>query len=411
MNFSLNNLHIVQPNALDGSNPAGANSSIKIRGEKIECISNSTSNNLDLDHFIPTEDRFQYIHLDLTNCLAFPGLINSHDHLEFNLFPKLGNRIYNNYVEWGNDIHRQNKTIIDKVLSVPENLRVQWGMYKNLLNGVTTVVQHGKSLTINDPLITIYQNCRSLHSVRQEKYWKGKLNSPFASKKTFAIHIGEGTDKASFLEITKLLEWNLLKRELIAIHGVAMQKEQAEKFKALVWCPDSNFFLLNATADIRDLKQKTQLIFGTDSTLTAGWNLWEQLRMARNLRTLSDLELLESVTCTPASVWNLNNTGILREKMDADIVIATGNDKSDLLKSFYSLNPRDMILIMNKGSVVLFDEGLMGQLKKGLNLQTFSKIGIGGKSKYVKGDLPLLITKIKEKYDEVFLPVEFDQTY
>lgn len=408
MNFSLNNLTILPSSELDGSNPGDVNSCIKIRNGKIECISNSDANNLDLDQTIPTQERFQYIQLDLSNCLAFPGLINSHDHLEFNLFPKLGNRIYNNYVEWGDDIHKQNKPLIEKVMSIPENLRVQWGMYKNLLNGVTTVVQHGKSLAIDNPLITIYQNCRSLHSVRLEKYWKWKLNSPFVSKKDFAIHIGEGTDEASLQEITKLLKGNLWKRELIAIHGVAMQKEQAEKFKALVWCPDSNFFLLNATSDIRNLKNKTKIIFGTDSTLTADWNLWEQLRMARNLHSLSDLELIESVTRIPASVWKLNNTGVLREKMDADIVIATRNDKSNFFTSFYSVNPRDMVLIMHKGSVALFDESLRTQLNMRLDVKTFSKIGIGGRLKYVKGNLPLLIKKIKEQYDEVFVPLEFE---
>ena len=44
--------------------------------------------------------------------LHFPGLINSHDHLDFNLFPQTGNRIYNNYTEWGRDIHEQNKEAI-----------------------------------------------------------------------------------------------------------------------------------------------------------------------------------------------------------------------------------------------------------------------------------------------------------
>ncbi|HEY1165598.1 MAG TPA: hypothetical protein VGE90_10535, partial [Chitinophaga sp.] len=32
----------------------------------------------------------QHLHFD--NCIAFPGLINSHDHLDFDLFPQLGNR-------------------------------------------------------------------------------------------------------------------------------------------------------------------------------------------------------------------------------------------------------------------------------------------------------------------------------
>ena len=32
--------------------------------------------------------------------ICFPGLINSHDHLDFNSFPQLGNRIYKNYKQY-----------------------------------------------------------------------------------------------------------------------------------------------------------------------------------------------------------------------------------------------------------------------------------------------------------------------
>jgi cytosine/adenosine deaminase-related metal-dependent hydrolase len=77
--------------------------------------------------------------LDLNGALAFPGLINSHDHLDFNLFPPMRNHIYNNYREWGPDIHTNNRASIDPILSIPQKLRTQWGIYKNLVNGFTTV--------------------------------------------------------------------------------------------------------------------------------------------------------------------------------------------------------------------------------------------------------------------------------
>src|SRR6266576_6659138 len=67
------------------------------------------------------------------NVIAFPGLINSHDHLDFNMFPQTGNRIYKNYAEWGKDIHDQNKETINPVLKIPQHIRTQWGLYKNLL--------------------------------------------------------------------------------------------------------------------------------------------------------------------------------------------------------------------------------------------------------------------------------------
>src|SRR4051794_40138499 len=91
--------------------------------------------------------------------IAFPGLINSHDHLEFNLFPQLGNKFYKNYTEWGKYLHKNYKNEINDILKIPIELRAQWGMYKNLLCGVTTVVNHGNILDIYEPLITIFQKC------------------------------------------------------------------------------------------------------------------------------------------------------------------------------------------------------------------------------------------------------------
>src|SRR5450432_1163173 len=63
--------------------------------------------------------------IDFEDAIAFPGLINSHDHLDFNLFPQTGNRIYNNYTEWGKDIHKQNKEEIYRVQQIPRQLRTQ----------------------------------------------------------------------------------------------------------------------------------------------------------------------------------------------------------------------------------------------------------------------------------------------
>src|SRR5581483_1483855 len=120
--------------------------------------------------------------ISFDDVIAFPGLINSHDHLDFNLFPKLGNKLHNNYVEWSNYIHANNKGTINRVLQIPKQLRVQWGIYKNLINGVTTVVNHGPMLKIDSDIITVFQQYHLLHSIQLEKYWKYLLNKPFKKK-------------------------------------------------------------------------------------------------------------------------------------------------------------------------------------------------------------------------------------
>src|ERR1700678_1630287 len=128
----LRNLKIIDYNGI---------ADIYIKDGKINTVGNFNNN--------PAEGHVIYF----DDVIAFPGLINSHDHLDFNLFPSLGNRIYRNYVEWGKDIHRQNKDVIGNVLKVPKQLRIQWGIYKNLLNGITTIINHGPELKIEGDLI------------------------------------------------------------------------------------------------------------------------------------------------------------------------------------------------------------------------------------------------------------------
>ena len=338
------------------------------------------------------------------NAIAFPGLINSHDHLEFNLFPQLGNRVYKSYLDWGEDIHRQNKDIIDAISKIPKQLRVAWGIYKNLLNGITTVIQHGEYFKIDDPMINIFQDCYSLHSVRLEKNWKRKLNRPFAKNQPFVIHIGEGIDVNAFEEINELIKWNLFKRELVGVHGVSMNEQQAKAFEAVVWCPDSNYFLLNATAKVDALKKQTKILFGTDSTVSAGWNLWDQLRLARKTNMLTDEELFNSLTVLPADVWKLNDRGILAEGKKADIVVAGMKDVYNLMNNFFQLNPQDILLIVRNGEIVLFDGSLYAQL----GLKGFNKLLINDVVKYVKGNLTELVAQINKYAPGAKLPIEVE---
>src|SRR5262245_872485 len=46
--------------------------------------------------------------LDLSGWLLLPGLINAHDHLELNLFPRLGRGPFRNYREWAEAVYHPN---------------------------------------------------------------------------------------------------------------------------------------------------------------------------------------------------------------------------------------------------------------------------------------------------------------
>ena len=362
---------------------------IRILNGNIKCIAEHGS--------LKTEG----LSINLNGALVFPGLINSHDHLDFNCFPALGHSAYSNYREWGNDIQHRDKPIIEKVLSIPEKLRTQWGIYKNLLNGITTVVNHGKPLDVNGSPIQIFQEAHSYHSVGFEKNWKWKINRPKRNSWPLVLHNGEGTDEVASAEIDELTNWNIFKKEMIAVHGTMMDAAQAKNFKAVVWCPASNLFLFGKTAAVSNLKTSTNIVFGTDSTLTASWNLWEQLRLARNENVLTDQELFDSLTCTAAKVWKLRETGVVKENYRADLVIAKANSFDE----FYQLNPEDILLVICKGKIVLFDEKIQDSIEQGnIQYSSFDKIYFNEFCKFVAGNLSGLVNATCKYYPDAFFP-------
>jgi hypothetical protein len=348
-------------------------------------------------------DTQKALNLKFDQALVFPGIINSHDHLDFNLFPKLGNQIYPSYTAWGNDIHTHNKEEIAGILKIPFLLRLSWGLYKNLLCGVTTVVNHGERLYMDNELITIFENTHCLHSVQFEKYWQIKLNDPLKIKLPAVIHVGEGHDWPSYREIDRLTRWNIFRKKLIGVHAVAMTEEQAKKFRAVVWCPQSNYFLLNKTSRVNLLKNHTKILFGTDSTLTGNWNFWAHLNTARETRLLSDKLLYESLNRNAVSTWKMN-CGKISIGRDADIVIAKVKEGKATFDSFFGIGPSDLLMVIHNGNIRLFDETMLPQLGA-FNLNDFSRVYLNNTCKYVQGDLPGLMSRIKEYHPKVNFPV------
>ncbi|HEU4471339.1 MAG TPA: hypothetical protein VFR58_09660 [Flavisolibacter sp.] len=355
---------------------------------------------LSLEPLLPRSGKKDLV---LEEALIFPGLINSHDHLDFNLFPMLGSKKYASYTEWGPSIHALYKHEIREVLAIPQVLRTQWGLYKNLLCGVTTVINHGPRLPIPDPFIRVCQDLLNIHSVAFEKHWRRRLMNPF-NRRPCVIHTGEGTDTAAHAEINSLIRWNLLQKKLIGIHGVAMSPEQSAKFAALVWCPLSNFFLLGTTASIKHMN--TTILLGSDSVLTGSWNFWDHLRFARETGLADQKEIIDMVTSRAAAAWRVPG---YNQELPPDLVIArTGTGKA--IDQFFKINPADILLVIQSGAIRLMDESLYDQLRPhGLPAQSLSKVMIDGRLKYVPGNLPSLIQEIRQYHQGALFPVQIPE--
>ncbi len=339
--------------------------------------------------------------IELNGAIVLPGFINSHDHLDFNLFPAIANRVYNNYTVWGNDIHVTNAGEIKAVQQVPLELKIQWGLYKNLVNGFTTVVNHGTKLATDNSLVNVFQDCHSLHSASFEKYWKWKLNNPFAGSKKFVMHAGEGTDELSRREVDKVIRANYFKRKIVAVHGVTMNTQQASSFEGLVWCPASNLFLFSKTAEIDKLKDKTKIVFGTDSTLTSPWSISEHFNQALAAGMATHKELLCMLTSTAAQLWGLEERGQIKVGGRADILVV--NSSNEIFRDFH----KSLLLLIAGGEVRVLADKM--NLYKQMSVENgFDRIGIKGNSFYVKKGIIELTHQIKSFYPGYHFPLDIN---
>jgi len=337
--------------------------------------------------------------INFKDALAFPGLFNAHDHLEFNLFPRLRSKIYRDYLDWGKDIQRLFSTEINTVLNIPTELRMRFGMIKNLFNGITTVMHHGNSsIRKSNQIINVFDSYNYMHSVSLEKNWRIKLNLMF-NKLPFVIHLGEGTGETIEREVNKLFKWNLFKRKIIAVHGISLKSNQSEKLAALIWSPDSNLFLYNKTADIFELKNRIPILFGSDSNLTSDSNFWNHIRIARAINALNDEELINSITSLPGELFNIRDTGKVKVGCRADIVIVKKKSENNY-DAFFNVNPEDILLIIRDGKIILFDESLEQEFAY-LN---YSKFKIRGSIKLTDKEIVTIINRLEDY--KVQLPLE-----
>jgi hypothetical protein len=149
-----------------------------------------------------------------------PGLVNSHDHLEMNLFPHLGNPPYSNFYSWAESIYKPKTTPVKEILQVPVEDRLWWGGYKNLISGVTTVVHHNpyyrKVFNRKFPVKVLkkYAWSHSIgHGKNLRKIYLKNRNKPFI------IHAAEGNDSDSSSEIPALDKLGVLGPKTLKIWG------------------------------------------------------------------------------------------------------------------------------------------------------------------------------------------------
>jgi cytosine/adenosine deaminase-related metal-dependent hydrolase len=284
--------------------------------------------------------------IDLDGYTLFPGLINAHDHLSRNHFPRTKFRpVYPNAHQWGEDVSvHLNDSPFRALRAVPLADSLWIGGLKNLLGGVTTVAHH------DPPHKTLFQSGFPVRVVRRYG-WAHSLHFSTADEirtsyaatppdAPWMIHLAEGTDATAQGEYARLKALGCVGPNTVLIHGVGLSPEDADDYHRqcgkppdLIWCPSSNRFLLGQTIPAQRFPY-TRTALGSDSRLTADGDLLDEMRATGDACRFPDhaSTILSMVTTTPARILRLSDAGHLQPGAHADfIAIRSTNDDADAL--------------------------------------------------------------------------------
>jgi len=272
--------------------------------------------------------------VDLDGLTVYPGLINAHDHLELNHYPRTKFReVYNNAHEWGEDVNARLDTEPYKSLrQYPIWDRLFIGGLKNLLCGATTVAHHGpKYREMYRPdfpvrVIKDYGWSHSLHFDSEEDIVKSYRSTP--KDHPWFIHLAEGTDDVAKEEQEKLRQLGCYEYNTIIVHGVGVEAEdvylpysmEKQVGGGLVWCPSTNLYLLDETAmvDHWDVVNVGFVGMGSDSRLTADGDLLDEFACAYKIDHWVYDWLIDMIYGWNPMMLRLNDVGYFKYLNRAD---------------------------------------------------------------------------------------------
>ena len=336
--------------------------------------------------------------LDLAGYMLLPGLINSHDHLEFALFPRLGKGDYRNFTEWADDIHHPDSSPVREHRAVPKDIRLQWGGIRNLLSGVTTVCHHNPyhpEVFGNGFPVRVLHDFGWAHSLAMDADTSAKFRDTPLDQ-PFILHLAEGIDPQSTQEISNLDDVGALGPRTVVVHGLGLDEPGIARLKsrgaALVWCPTSNVFLFGATHSKNAIEELSSLALGSDSPLTAEGDLLDELRFANQHVGVSAESLYVQVTVSASQILRLKRgEGSIRVGAVADFTAVrdTGLSPAETLAS---CSYCDIELVVLAGRVQLASDELITKLPRHL-AEGLERFDVEGIVRWIRAPLKELFSK------------------
>jgi hypothetical protein len=356
--------------------------------------------------------------LNFRNSYAYAPLINSHDHLVGNWFPKAGdNSPYQNSDIWVEDMRKSNSFLerckiwpADSRFNLTEGtayILTTLGVYKSIFSGCNAIQDHIKNQKdeyYDSFPINVIKDYKQAHTLTMGNWWGGKtpkeewLESEM--RMPFVLHLGEGVDENARSGFPTLVEMDLLQPNTLIIHGIALNKQQlqhiADVGANVCWCPNSNMFLIEKTLDVETaLESNVNVVIGTDSTLSGSINLFDELKSARNLYPKLDAkEIYKMISINAAKALYLDSSygNLISDRIDNLLILANNDDNpfENVIKS----ESEDVEFLMHQGKPIY---GNVEHFEKfDLNDTDYYFFKLGKTEKFVAGHPEELTKKIDE---------------
>lgn len=343
----------------------------------------------------PPPDGFDAAKKIDTNGVIFPGLIELHNHLSYNILqlwsvPKqFGDRgqwqRHPQYVQLVNGpMLNLSKSTDPRVLAAI----AKFAETKCLLGGVTTSqgislksdqlqkYYHGAMRVVEDPtdpgLFKAATHIPDLHA----KDWDS-FNKELAKAHCLLLHLSEGFDDTA-LNAFKALQneqtgtW-AISDALAGIHCAALGDPEFAVMKAqrgsMIWSPLSNLMLYGQTAKVGIAKQHgVPVALGSDWSPSGSKNLMHELKVAKvvneqNGYGFSDADIIGLATSSAASIvkWG-NAVGSIEAGKRADITVISDRASTDAYTAIIGAHETDVQLVVIDGNATVGTPAFMDAL-------------------------------------------------
>src|SRR6185369_294846 len=188
------------------------------------------------------------------------------------------------------------------------------------------------------------------------------------------IHVAEGkrTDPDSIKEFDLLKTRGFLTHTTAVIHGVAFDKSDFAKMRlaatALIWSPQSNMILYNATTDVvAAFREGVSIALAPDWAPSGAKNMLAEIQYAAKLNKtslggfFSNQQLFEMATSIPARIARIDDkVGTIQPGLFADLFLLHG-DPTQPFESLVQSKPQDVSLVVVNGVPIYGDATLMSK--------------------------------------------------